>query len=324
MADAAIEGARERAARAAVEPDVAETIAMPESDDEEPGASDELVAALAGGAALTFEPDLDEDDDLLPGDRAARAEAAVAEVPPEAEATPEDIAAELAREAAEKAEDDGPARSRGLTAGHPGRRSGPPEPPDPNDDRHDPDGSHAAQERRTGMADISAELVKELRERTGAGFMDCKNALTEADGDLEKAITLLRERGVAQAAKKAGRDAREGLIGELHPHGRPVRRAHRGQLRDRLRRAQRRSSSSSSRTWPSRSWPCARSTRAIESIPADVLAAKKAELLADEAVQKKPENIREQIVDGQLKKWYQQVVPDRAAVPRQRTRRSAS
>ncbi len=71
------------------------------------------------------------------------------------------------------------------------------------------------------MADISAELVKELRERTGAGFMDCKKALTETDGDLEKATALLRERGVAQAAKKAGRDAREGLIGELHPHGRP-------------------------------------------------------------------------------------------------------
>ena len=47
------------------------------------------------------------------------------------------------------------------------------------------------------MADISAELVKELRERTGAGFMDCKKALTETDGDLEKATVLLRERGVA-------------------------------------------------------------------------------------------------------------------------------
>jgi shikimate kinase len=78
---------------------------MPVTGEEEevPGASDELVAALAGGAALTFEPDADEDD-LLPGDRVARAEAAVA-APAEAEASPEDIAAELAREAAEKAED---------------------------------------------------------------------------------------------------------------------------------------------------------------------------------------------------------------------------
>jgi len=107
VADAAIEGARDRAARAAVEPDVVETVAMPESEEEEAGASDELVAALAGGAALTFEPDIDEEDDLLPGDRAARAEALVAETPADAEASPEDIAAELAREAAEKAEDDG-------------------------------------------------------------------------------------------------------------------------------------------------------------------------------------------------------------------------
>ena len=66
-----------------------------------------------------------------------------------------------------------------------------------------------------------AELVKELRERTGAGFMDCKMALTETDGDLDKAIVLLRERGVAQAAKKAGRDAREGLVGTyIHTGGR--------------------------------------------------------------------------------------------------------
>jgi small subunit ribosomal protein S2 len=101
VAEAAIEGAQERAVRAAAEPEVIESVPMPETDEESPGASDELVAALAGGAALTFEPDADEDDDLLPGDRVARAEAAVAE----AEATPEEIAAELAREAAEKAED---------------------------------------------------------------------------------------------------------------------------------------------------------------------------------------------------------------------------
>ena len=53
------------------------------------------------------------------------------------------------------------------------------------------------------MADISAEKVKELRERTGAGFMDCKNALVEADGDVEKATAVLREKGLAAAAKKA-------------------------------------------------------------------------------------------------------------------------
>ena len=102
VAEAAIEGARERAVRAEREPEVIEAVVLPE-EDEEPGAADELVAALAGGAALTFEPDADDEDDLLPGDRVARAEAAAAEA--EAEATPEDVAAELAREAAEAAED---------------------------------------------------------------------------------------------------------------------------------------------------------------------------------------------------------------------------
>ena len=107
VADAAIEGARERSSRAASEPEVIEPMPLPETEDEEPGASEELVAALAGGAALSFEPDVD-DDDLLPGDRAARAEPPIAEVTvAEAEASPEDIAAELAREAAEKAEDAG-------------------------------------------------------------------------------------------------------------------------------------------------------------------------------------------------------------------------
>lgn len=59
---------------------------------------------------------------------------------------------------------------------------------------------------------ISANLVKELREKTGAGMMDCKKVLTETDGDMEKAAELLRERGIAKAAKKSGRIAAEGLV----------------------------------------------------------------------------------------------------------------
>ena len=59
---------------------------------------------------------------------------------------------------------------------------------------------------------ITASLVKELREKTGAGMMDCKKVLTETDGDMEKAIELLRERGIAKAAKKSGRVAAEGLV----------------------------------------------------------------------------------------------------------------
>jgi elongation factor Ts len=59
---------------------------------------------------------------------------------------------------------------------------------------------------------ITASMVKELREKTGAGMMDCKKVLTEADGDMEKAAELLRERGIAKAGKKAGRVAAEGLV----------------------------------------------------------------------------------------------------------------
>jgi len=63
------------------------------------------------------------------------------------------------------------------------------------------------------MAEITAKLVKDLRERTGAGMMDCKKALTESDGDIEAAVDWLRTKGLAAAAKKAGRLAAEGLVG---------------------------------------------------------------------------------------------------------------
>ena len=63
------------------------------------------------------------------------------------------------------------------------------------------------------MAEISAALVKELRDRTGAGMMDCKRALQETNGDMEQAIVLLREKGMAQAAKRADRATSEGKVG---------------------------------------------------------------------------------------------------------------
>jgi len=69
--------------------------------------------------------------------------------------------------------------------------------------------------------EIRAESVKELREKTGAGFMDCKRALAETSGDFDRAIRWLREKGLAAAAKKAGRATSEGLIGTyLHAGGR--------------------------------------------------------------------------------------------------------
>jgi elongation factor Ts len=68
------------------------------------------------------------------------------------------------------------------------------------------------------MAEISAAAIKDLREKTGAGMLDCKKALTEAQGDMDKAIELLREKGLASAAKKAGRVAAEGVV-ESYIHG---------------------------------------------------------------------------------------------------------
>jgi elongation factor Ts len=65
---------------------------------------------------------------------------------------------------------------------------------------------------------ISADMVRQLREQTGAGMMDCKAALVDAKGDTERARDLLREKGLATAAKKAGRTAREGMVGTyIHP-----------------------------------------------------------------------------------------------------------
>ena len=153
---------------------------------------------------------------------------------------------------------------------------------------------------------ISAEAVKDLRERTGAGFMDCKRALEEAGGDVEKAVTTLREAGLAAAAKKAGRDAREGLVSSyIHTGGRV------GVLLE----------VNCETDFVARNEQFQKLVKDIgmqiaglspkyvsqEQVPADVLAAKRAELEADEALAKKPESVRTQIVEGQLRKWFEEV-----------------
>jgi elongation factor Ts len=156
------------------------------------------------------------------------------------------------------------------------------------------------------MADISAELVKELRERTGAGFMDCKRALTETGGDLDKAIVVLREKGLAAAAKKADRDAREGLISSyIHTGGRVGVLIEVNCETDFVARTD--EFQKLVRDLAVQVAGLAPLYVDVEHIPAADLAAKQTELLADESVQKKPENIRPQIVEGQLKKWYSQV-----------------
>ena len=153
---------------------------------------------------------------------------------------------------------------------------------------------------------ISAESVKDLRERTGAGFMDCKRALEESGGDVEKAVATLREAGLAAAAKKAGRDAREGLVSSyIHTGGRV------GVLLE----------VNCETDFVARNEQFQKLVKDIgmqiaglspkyvsqEQIPAEVLAAKRAELEADEALAKKPESVRAQIVEGQLRKWFEEV-----------------
>jgi elongation factor Ts len=156
------------------------------------------------------------------------------------------------------------------------------------------------------MADISAAKVKELRERTGAGFMDCKNALVEANGDLDAAIALLRERGLAAAAKKAGRDAREGLVSSyIHTGGRVGVLIEVNCETDFVARTD--EFQKLVRDLAMQVAGLAPLYVDVERIPAEALAAKRADLEADEALQKKPEAIRPQIVEGQLKKWYAEV-----------------
>jgi elongation factor Ts len=154
---------------------------------------------------------------------------------------------------------------------------------------------------------ISAGAVKELRERTGAGMMECKNALVETDGDVEKAIALIRERGQATAAKKAGRDAREGTIASyIHAGGRLGVLIEVNSETDFVARNE--EFQKLVKDLAMQVAGLAPMYTTVDSIPAAELEAKKAELMANEDVQKKPENIRPQIIEGQLKKWYQSVV----------------
>ena len=157
------------------------------------------------------------------------------------------------------------------------------------------------------MAEITAALVKDLRDRTGAGFMDCKKALAENDGDMDKAIEWLKAKGVAKAAGKAGREAREGLIGQyIHAGGKLGVLIEVNSVTDFVARND--EFQKLVRDIAMQVAGMAPSYVTIDDIPAEELAAKKAELLADEATQNKPEEIRERIVEGHLSKCYKEVV----------------
>jgi elongation factor Ts len=156
------------------------------------------------------------------------------------------------------------------------------------------------------MATITADAVKELRERTGAGMMDCKRALEETGGDMDAAVTMLRERGLAAAAKRAGREAREGLVSSyIHTGGRVGVLIEVNCETDFVARTD--EFQKLVRDLAMQVAGLAPLYVEVDRIPASELEAKRAALLADEEIQKKPAEIREKIVDGQLKKWYKEV-----------------
>jgi elongation factor Ts len=156
------------------------------------------------------------------------------------------------------------------------------------------------------MAEITAAAVKELRELTGAGFMDCKRALEAADGDVEKAVAALREKGLAAAQKKSGREAREGLVASyIHPGGRLGVLIEVNCETDFVARTD--EFQKLVRDLAMQVAGLAPQYVDAEQIPPDVLEAKKAELLADPATAGKPAEVREKIITGQLAKWYRDV-----------------
>ncbi len=151
---------------------------------------------------------------------------------------------------------------------------------------------------------ISASDVKELRERTGAGMMECKKALEEASGDMETAIDILRAKGAAKAAKRAGRETREGAIGSyIHMGGKIgvlvelncetdfVARTE--DFRDLVKHIAMHIAAAN---------PLAVTE---DQIPADIIEREKAVFLEQVKTEGKPEKIWDKIVEGKLKKFYQ-------------------
>ena len=123
------------------------------------------------------------------------------------------------------------------------------------------------------MTEISAALVKELRDQTGAPMMDCKRALQDADGDLEAAKQLLRERGMAQAAKRAGRETTEGVVGSRIVDGGAARSSRSAARPSRSRRTRSSARSRSRCSTPSRRTapkPCPRSRTSAHELVAKI------------------------------------------------------
>jgi elongation factor Ts len=152
---------------------------------------------------------------------------------------------------------------------------------------------------------ISASQIKELRDSTGVGFLDCRKALEEANGDFQKAVDLLRERGLAKAAKRAGREASEGVL-ELYDHGN----GRVGVMVEVNCETDFVARSEAFRTFAHEvALQVAASSPQwikVEDIPEDVLEREK-EIARNQALEEgKPEKILDRIVDGRIKKFKQE------------------
>jgi elongation factor Ts len=153
--------------------------------------------------------------------------------------------------------------------------------------------------------EITASLVKELRDRTGAGMMECKRALQDSEGDVEKAIDLLRSRGAAKAAKRAGREAREGQVGSyVHPGGRIGVMIEVNCETDFVAR-----NDEFQRLVKELCMHIAASGPLgvnVEDLPADVLERERAVAVEKVKAEGKPEHLWEKIADGVLKKFHKE------------------
>jgi elongation factor Ts len=157
------------------------------------------------------------------------------------------------------------------------------------------------------MAEISAALVKQLRDKTGAGMMECKAALTEANGNMDEAITLLRKRGLAQAAKRAGRATAQGIIGSyIHLGGRIGVLVEVNCESDFVARTDDFNNlvrevgmhiAAADPKWVRR-----------EDVPADAIEKEKAIYRAQMEKENKPAHVMEKIVEGKLGSFYSQFV----------------
>ena len=153
---------------------------------------------------------------------------------------------------------------------------------------------------------ITASAVKDLRERTGCGMMDCKEALTEAGGDVEKAIDLLREKGLAKAAKKAGRIATEGLVVPyIHDGGRIGVLVEVNSETDFVAKNQ----EFQDFTRDVAMHIAAMSPRYVrrEDVPEEEVAREREVLTAQAVSEGKPQNIAEKMVAGRIEKFYQEI-----------------